>query len=109
MAGGYDAMAGSGDDEDEEAMKGLYAGVAPAPAEDEEEVDEGYAVAVMKVGRRGGSGRRGCGRGWCGRGRGRSSPAPATRSKCTTRGRWRTAPSSTPEKPRSGSPSAEVH
>ncbi|XBI32034.1 hypothetical protein VPH35_055538 [Triticum aestivum] len=36
-AGGYDAMAGSGDDEDEEAMKSLYAGAAPAPAEEEGE------------------------------------------------------------------------
>ncbi|KAM3372877.1 hypothetical protein ACQJBY_019665 [Aegilops geniculata] len=48
-AGGYDATAGSGDDEDEEAMRSLYAGAAPAPAE-EEEVDEGYAVAAMKAG-----------------------------------------------------------
>ncbi|XP_044456599.1 uncharacterized protein [Triticum aestivum] len=53
------AMAGSGDDEDEEAMKGLYAGVAPAPAEDEEEVDEGYAVAAMKVGEERGIGKEG--------------------------------------------------
>ncbi|VAH74836.1 unnamed protein product [Triticum turgidum subsp. durum] len=50
MAGGYDAMARSGDDKDEEAMKSLYTGTAPAPAEEEEEVDEGYAVALMKAG-----------------------------------------------------------
>uniref|UniRef100_A0A8R7PUE5 Uncharacterized protein n=1 Tax=Triticum urartu TaxID=4572 RepID=A0A8R7PUE5_TRIUA len=51
-------MAGSGDDEDEEAMKSLYAGAAPTPAE-EEEVDEGYVIAAMKAAEERGVGKEG--------------------------------------------------